>query len=454
MFIIERIGEVIMNIALCHFRIGETDGVSLEMEKWRIELEKQGHKVIYIGGNPYEDTEVIEELFYKDAVNDKIVANSYIKLLDYSEDGLKETINRTAQVIEKKVIEIIKKRNIDIIVPNNIWSLGWGLPAAIGIYNAIKSTGIKAVAHNHDFYWERSKYENPTTEYIKELLETYFPPKGDNIRYVVINSIAQKELKKRKGIDATIVPNVFDFSAKLWEEDDYNSDFRDSLGIKKEDILVLQATRVTERKAIELAIDTIGGLVKERNNSDLRQCNLYNGKKFTGEIIFVLAGLIECEEEYLNSLKKKAEKLNVKIKFANSKIDSYRHTKEGVKIYSLWDAYVHSDFVTYPSILEGFGNQFLEALFAKKPILVYEYPVYLTDLKKIGFNIVSLGENYELDGEGLVTVDRGIIKKAEQEIIVYLKDSEYRKTNVEVNFAKGRKHFSYEALGEILKSIV
>ncbi len=31
-----------MNIALTHFRVGETDGVSLEMDKWKIVLEKWG----------------------------------------------------------------------------------------------------------------------------------------------------------------------------------------------------------------------------------------------------------------------------------------------------------------------------------------------------------------------------------------------------------------------------
>ena len=35
--------------------------------------------------------------------------------------------------------------------------------------------------------------------------------------------------------------------------------------------------------------------------------------------------------------------------------------------YSLWDIYPHADFITYPSLLEGFGNAFLEAIYFKKP---------------------------------------------------------------------------------------
>ena len=34
-----------MNIAMIHYRVGETDGVSLEMDKWKKVLEKNGHRV-------------------------------------------------------------------------------------------------------------------------------------------------------------------------------------------------------------------------------------------------------------------------------------------------------------------------------------------------------------------------------------------------------------------------
>ena len=41
-----------MNIAMVHFRVGELDGVSLEMDKWKAVLEeKLGHDVIYLAGS-------------------------------------------------------------------------------------------------------------------------------------------------------------------------------------------------------------------------------------------------------------------------------------------------------------------------------------------------------------------------------------------------------------------
>ena len=76
-----------------------------------------------------------------------------------------------------------------------------------------------------------------------------------------------------------------------------------------------------------------------------------------------------------------------------------------MKIYNFWDAYVFADLITYPSLLEGWGNQFLEGIFAKKPLIIFEYPVFLTDIKEKGFNIVSLGDNYKKDNKHDINTD-------------------------------------------------
>ena len=35
---------------MVHFRVGELDGVSLEMDKWKSVLEEMGHTVTYLAG--------------------------------------------------------------------------------------------------------------------------------------------------------------------------------------------------------------------------------------------------------------------------------------------------------------------------------------------------------------------------------------------------------------------
>jgi len=67
--------------------------------------------------------------------------------------------------------------------------------------------------------------------------------------------------------------------------------------------------------------------------------------------------------------------LKVRIAWIQNLVGSQEEKIKGLKKYSLWDCYAYSSVVLYPSLWEGFGNQFLEAVFAKKPIVSYEYPV-------------------------------------------------------------------------------
>ncbi|MGB6370077.1 MAG: glycosyltransferase family 4 protein [Atribacterota bacterium] len=447
-----------MNIALCHYRVGETDGVSLEMDKWKKVLENMGHKVYFIAGSTgTSDGYIIPEMNYRFKEDLKIERNAYLKLEDYQdEDELIGAIRKQTLKIGEGLKKFLIENKIDLIVPNNILSIGRSIPTAMAFTNVIKELGIRCIGHHHDFYWERDNFSQPTCNFVRKVLEEYYPPKDDLISHVVINSIVQKELKARRNLDSIIIPNVFDFNEKLWDVDDYNIDFREKLGIKDNDILMLQATRVTNRKAIELAIDVVGEMQKEENRKILEGAKLYNGQSFKGNsrIVLVLVGMIETADDYIERLKTKAEESNVELLFVNNLVEHSRCVKNDNKIYSLWDTYVFADIITYPSIQEGWGNQFLEGLFAKKPMLVFEYDVYKEDINRKGFKVISLGDKYEFDKYGLAKVSEGAITRAAGECIKLLTDKDYREKMVEENFQSGRKYFSYESLEEKLKIII
>ncbi len=447
-----------MNIALCHYRVGETDGVSLEMDKWKKVLENKGHKVYFLAGSTgTTDGYIISELEYRLEEDLKIERNAYVKLVDYQDESeFIEAVKKQSLKIETALKEFIKKNNIDLIIPNNIFSIGRSIPTAMAFDKTIRDLSIKCIGHHHDFYWERENFSNPTCDFVRDALEKYYPPKHELMSHVVINNNSKRELKKRKGLDASVVPNVFDFKADLWDADNYNNDFREQLGIKNNDILMLQATRVTNRKAIELAIDVVGEMNKKENRDILQRKELYNGEIFkeNSRIVLVLAGMIETADDYVERLKVRAEKRNVELLFCNELIEHSRAKIDGKKIYSLWDAYVFADIITYSSILEGWGNQFLEGLFAKKPMLVFEYNVYKEDIKDKGFNIISLGDKFEYDENNLVRVDEKIIKNAARECIELLHDKGYGEKIVEQNFKLGSEFYSLENLEDILRKII
>lgn len=83
--------------------------------------------------------------------------------------------------------------------------------------------------------------------------------------------------------------------------------------------------------------------------------------------------------------------------------------------FSFWDAYLCADFATYPSLQEGWGNQLLEAIWAKLPVALYEYPVFRSDIAPVGFRYVSLGSSHERDEMGLARVPEPVLRRAVRE---------------------------------------
>jgi len=341
-----------------------------------------------------------------------------------------------------------------MIIPNNVSSLGFNIPAGIAIGNIAKKNIVEIVYHHHDFHWERSRYSNPLFGEIKVLLDTYFPY-PNNAKHCVINHIAQRELFQHAGVKATVVPNVFDFTDSLWIKDSYNSDLRSKYNISKNDIVFLQPTRIVERKAIEIGYDVINEFSK--NLHLLYGQTLYNGNEINKntQIHFVLAGLQELTPDKFNILNKHFNSSAIKVHYINDIVDHSRGYKNNNKIYSLWDIYTMCDIVTYTSILEGWGNQLLEAVFAKKPILIYEYPVFKTDIKKFGFNLIRIdAELIKNDITNLFSVEKKSITSAAAEVKnILLKKSDYLQS-VSENFEIGKSNLSCSNLRLIITTVI
>lgn len=52
--------------------------------------------------------------------------------------------------------------------------------------------------------------------------------------------------------------------------------------------------------------------------------------------------------------------------------------------------YSRADLATYPSLVEGVGNAFLEAVYFRRPIVMNNYPVFAVDIKPKGFRVIEL----------------------------------------------------------------
>jgi glycosyltransferase involved in cell wall biosynthesis len=453
-----------VHIAFFQNRLGRTDGVSLEVDKWRVVLrDRLGHDVRYCSGNDdVPGNDVIPELYAQHPTTWRILRNGTVALTDYArEEGFERDIYAHADVIEERLLRFIREARLDLLIPNNLCSGGYQPAAAIAFHRVLRKTGLPAIVHSHDFYFEASGEVKATCQTVASIYERYFPPKLPNVQHVVINRIAQAEIRRRKNLEATVVPNVFDFEQPPWVSDAYNADFRAACGLRADDLVVLQATRILDRKGIELAIDLVAALGdRERRRGLVGVCTAAGGVVGPdSRIVLLCAGIVETigiSGGYWPALQEKAARLGVDLRHVGERVKHSRgRAPDGAPVYSLWDCYVHADFVTYPSLWEGWGNQFIEAVFARLPVVVFEYPVWKSDLGPAGFEVVSLGERTTgLDAAGLATLEPAIIAAAADRMVELLRRPQDRRRMVERNVAIAREHFSLDRLERLVTTLL
>ena len=295
-----------------------------------------------------------------------------------------ERIRALADYLKSTLYRFVEKFNLDILIPQNCLAIPMHLPLGIAVTEFLSETGMPAIAHHHDFFWERTRF---SVNSVPEYLDMAFPPKLPNMRDVVINQEAQEQLALRKGSSSLVIPNVFDFENPPEQVDAYASDVRSELGLAADDYFILQPTRVVPRKGIEQAIKLVS-LLKDP------KCKL---------VISHEAG--DEGYEYLGMLEQLAKEENVDMRVVAHRVGEVRQRdSEGRKIFTLWDLYHHADFVTYPSTYEGFGNALLEAIYFRKPVLINRYSIFVRDIEPKGFRLLTI--------DGFVTPS--IAKRVEQ----------------------------------------
>lgn len=434
-----------MKIAIAHFRTGLTDGVSLEIEKRQHILEQMGHEVVLIGGTHAGHLDLyIPEFEYK---QDETVA--VIQKMAFEPergDELQQLVEPVAKRIEASLEEFLKKEKFEMIFIHNVFCLAVCLPGTLAFYTFLKNhPEIKAITIHHDFYWEPARWDvsNFTNPYAKEILDTAFTPNLPNLTHTVINSLAQKALKEKKGIESEVITDTFDFDQPLWVPSERNKDYLKDLDLNENDIMFLIAVRVRQRKAVELAIDTVAAV--NRMKEKLIGKKKYNGHEITADskVVLLIPGEFTPKEAlYVEKLIKRASDENVDVRWISNLVGSEEQQELGEKKYALWDSYIYADAVLYTSHWEGWGNQFIEAVFAKKPIVVFEYPVFTSDIKPDKFIVTSLGDEYITYEDGLIDVSDKKVQEAAVEICDVLTNTDEYNRIIENNFQRGKEKYN------------
>lgn len=408
------------NIGFISTRIAGTDGVSLEIDKWVKVLERNKYNCYYFAGisdRPPKKCFLVKEAHFRHPKIRKIRKECFGK--EERSPEISKSIESLKNQLKKKIQQFVEKFDVDLIIPENALAIPMNIPLGLAITDFIAETGFPTIAHHHDFYWERNRF---LVNSVNDYLDRAFPPDLPSIEHVVINSIASEELSHRKGISNTIIPNVYDFASPPSRSDSHCPDLRKRIGLKENDLFVLQPTRVVPRKCIETSVE------------------LVHQMKLKNPVLVISHASGDEGSSYYENIKEYAKNLGVKIVSIEKIIGPKRMEKRGGKIYTIGDVYLCADLVTYPSSYEGFGNAFLEAIYYRKPVVVNRYPIYIVDIEPKRFDLIA--------------INRFVTKDTIKKIREVLKNEKRREKMVEKNYRVALEYFSYEVLESSLKDII
>jgi len=409
------------NIGFVSTRFTGTDGVTMESSKWSAVLRQNGHNCFWFAGEldrVPERSLRVPEAHFKHKVNEWLSEQIFGKKA--RSPLATDTIHDIKTLLKQKLKEFIGKFGIDLLIAENALTIPLNVPLGIALTETIAETLIPTIAHHHDFFWERIRF---TINAVGDYLRMAFPPNLPNIEHVVINSAAQEELALRTGISSVIIPNVLNFENPPRMDSDRTQSFRDAIGLAPGDVVILQPTRIVQRKGIEHAIE----LVRELKSSRFKL------------VISHEAG--DEGYEYAKWVKSEAGSHGVDLRIVKARIaDPLNDHEAHHKGLTLWDVYPHADFITYPSLYEGFGNAFLEAVYFKKPLLINRYATFVRDIEPRGFD--------------LAVMDGYLTKKTVKKVKEILKSPDLRHKMVNHNYEIAKRHYSYTVLEKRLSALL
>ncbi len=402
-------------------RFAGTDGVSLESSKWAGVLRQAGHQCFWFAG---ELDRAPERSFLAPEAHFRHEEMQWINARIFGGAGrgtdVTDRIHALRSFLRQRLHEFITAFDIQVIIAQNVLTIPMHVPLGLALTECLAETQIPCIAHHHDFYWERTRFSRSA---VPDYLRTAFPPILSNIQHAVINSAAQEELALRTGISSFIIPNVLDFETPPVIDPDHARAFRQSIGLTPDDIMILQPTRIIPRKGIEHAIE----LVHELNEPAVKLVISHEA----GDEGF----------EYADWLKEYAKSHGVDLRVVNARLaDPENENGRPADQYSLWEIYAPADFITYPSLYEGFGNAFLEAIYHRKPMLINRYAIFVQDIEPRGFD--------------LAVMDGYLTRQTVDMVREVLSSPARRERMVNHNYETASRYYSYAALRRTLNTMM
>ena len=456
-----------------HFKLFGTDGVSLQSQELTKALRKRGWRVHSCASDVPEGAEGLrlEELSYQS--NDALALRRNLFPPDGTPEGettgqhLVTQIEEHARTIRRRIEDYVDDHGIRLLHVRNIMSLPYNLPATLAFYQlVVERPDVHFLMQHHDFYWEGPNAKSFHTPYpeIADLISRITCPDRANTTHTLINPIAAQALRERKGVEGVVIPDGFDFDRDVTVIDE--AVFRSRLEVLTgnrtpvvpEDLVVAMPARVAINKAIELAVQFVAGLERRRAELDDAPDGLAaRGRRLTaaGKIVLLLPQGEDIDEnrDYFERLVAYADHVGVTLAYGgNIVVPDRKFTPGDGEHYPFYSTYQTIDLVCYPPEHEGFGNQAIEAVWARRPLAVLEYPVFKVFVRDHIPHYISLGDVPGLgrleEFGGLHLLREEVLDQALDVAVTVLKDHALERRWVDENAVSLRRFCSIDTVSE------
>ena len=324
-----------LRIGFVATRFAGTDGVSLEAEKWAVELRAMGHDVYYFAGiidRPPDKSREVPEAFFGHPEVAAINASVFGDASRGRPESVSRNMDELTAHLKSALYAFVRDFDLDMLLPENALTIPMHLPLGLAITQLAAETGIPVLAHHHDLPWERQRF---LVNSVTDVISAAFPPALPNVRHACINTTQKEQIARRLGRTARVIPNVMDFENPPAAPDEVTTGIRAGLGIADDELFVLQPVRVIPRKGIEHAVELVARVG--------RPARLVISHDSGDE------GM-----EYEVRIREFARLLGVNVLWAAERVSDVRGSgADGRPTYSLGDMYDACDLVTYPSLDRG-----------------------------------------------------------------------------------------------------
>src|SRR6266511_1902700 len=165
-------------------RFAGLDGVSLEADKLATVLEEEGHQVVWFAGE-------LGDRFRPGLLHPPAhFGHPAIRSLEAELFGTRPPTPAAIRSLRDRTGELktalrwfLRDFEVDVLIVQNALCLPMNVPLGVALAELLAETGVPAVAHHHDFAWERERFRRPQ---MPDMLRVAFPPALPGLWHVVI----------------------------------------------------------------------------------------------------------------------------------------------------------------------------------------------------------------------------------------------------------------------------